>query len=154
MNVTSKIFRMVLVFTMLIIFAGVVSYLLEKDNMPSALRAFLNSESTEILSRHSRSFAILTFLFLALGVLSFFGLYFFWGPARIFYGLFVISGVIINPYIGSQVEPGWTALWTDAYKILIGIIGCLICTTPISQLFSKQHNYFSTKSDEREQVAH
>jgi hypothetical protein len=143
---TKSIFRGLLILTIISAIISMCAYLLEKDNLPLGLREYLNSRSHEVLLYHYKIFVVQSTAFLLIFAISFSGLYFFWSPARVIYCVFIVIGLLTDPSYGAHIKPGWTALWDDCYKILSGVIICLIFTSPIRELFRKHGNQLQGQS--------
>lgn len=116
--------------------ASACAYFLERESMALELRRYIKKISTEVLSQNHSLFVFEFSIYLLFVVVSFFGLYFFWRPARYFYCAFLVISVMPSPFFGPHIEPEWTAFWTDCYKTFSGAILVVIFTSPAKELFS------------------
>ncbi|MGH7980320.1 MAG: hypothetical protein ACREE6_13175, partial [Limisphaerales bacterium] len=117
-----KIFRGVLIATVLSSLLEFGFYFLQRDNLPAELKKFIILHSAQVLA-HQR----VLFLSVAIAQISFFtvsviGLYLLWSPARIIFILFIATSLLSSLLFGPAIEPEGMAFWDGVSEILNGVI--------------------------------
>jgi hypothetical protein len=133
-----RLFRILLASALISASASVALYFTQRNNLPVELREYLHSKSSYVLSHYYTVFSIGTCVNLLLFIASFSGLYLFWRPARVIFCGSIVMSLLTALYLGPRVETAASAVWADCYKVLLGIILCLIFTSPIKEQFASQ----------------
>ena len=74
---------------------------------------------------------------LILYIVSSAGLFLFWRPARIFYLVTTIVGLLVAPFFGPYVDSGWATMFDEAAITVSGFILALIYYSPLKDVFDK-----------------
>jgi membrane associated rhomboid family serine protease len=132
-------FRGLLIATVISMAASVGAYFLQRNSLPFELREYLQSRSQQVLSHDYTMLSVMTVACAVLFLVSFVGLYFFWRPARLLFCVFVLVGLFMPlAGFGPDVETGWMELWGSCSSILLGVILCLMFTSPIREQFARK----------------
>ena len=120
--------------------ASVGAFFLQRNSLPFELREYLQSRSQQVLSHDYTMFSGMTAACVVLCILSFVGLYFFWRPARMLFCAFILFSLTLHlAGFGPDVVTGWMAFWDSCSSILLGVVLCLMFTSPIRDLFVRKH---------------
>jgi len=134
-------FRSLLIATFGCAFASAVAYhFLDRPNLPVELASYLHARSTRVIESNGIMFAIESGTYVVFCAISFFGLYFLWRPARVFYCVSVTVGILasMDPAFGPDIESGFSSVFDNCSTILEGVVLCLIFTSPVKELFLKK----------------
>jgi len=133
-------FRGLLIAAVISMAASVVAYFLQRNSLPFELREYLQARSQQVLSHDYAIVILMTAACATFFIASFIGLYFFWGPARVLFCVFIVFGVTMPlAAFGPDIVTGWMALWDTCSDILLGVILCLMFTSPIRDQFARKH---------------
>jgi cell division protein FtsW (lipid II flippase) len=134
-------FRGLLVAAVISMAASVGAYFLQRNSLPFELREYLRSRSEQVFSHDYTLFSVMTVACAVFFIMSFFGMYFFWRPARVlFCGFILVSLLMPLTGLGADIQTGWMEFWGSCSSILLGVILCLIFTSPIRDQFVRKHS--------------
>jgi membrane associated rhomboid family serine protease len=135
------IFRGLLIATVISMAAEAVTYHFQQNSLPLELREYLRSRSEHVLSHDYSVFSVVTVAYAIFFIMSFVGLYFFAQPARLLFCGFILVGLFMPlAGFGPDVETDWMELWGGCSSIFLGVILCMIFTSPIRDRFTKTHD--------------
>ena len=121
--------------------AEAVTYHLQRNSLPIELREYVHSRSERVLSHHYTVFSVVTVVYAIFFIMSFVGLFFFWRPARLLFCGFILAGLFMPlAGFGPDVETEWMELCGGCSSIFLGVILCMIFTSPIRDRFTRKHD--------------
>jgi hypothetical protein len=133
------ILRILIACHIFLVIASIVVDEVFKSALPPVLRDY---EASQLHGEAPLSLVLLTgYVFLLLGalVVSWIGLLNFWGPARVFFLLATVIGILITPFIGPIIHSGTSFACGDAGSVLAGVILTLVYLSPFKDLYDKAH---------------
>src|SRR5687767_3252488 len=128
---TKRLFRNLVLLDVFLGIIALVMVTMEPPFLPEPLQAYLKAHQAEFDKSPNFLLGIITFLLLALMIISTVGLYKFWRPARNLY-LFSITGAyIIGPFFGPVVTSGISGTLSGLGNALSGILITMAFMSPL-----------------------
>ncbi len=145
----SKSFLRILIVAQFGLFVlAIVVALLTVSLLPEPLRAYAEAEARGEMTTRNWDTLRLIFPVLMLWLGSSIGLFFFWRPSRIFYLIYIVLGLLVTPFLGPNVDTGWSRTFEEAASIVSGVILALVYFSPLKNLYERASNPKDVTLDE------
>jgi len=122
---TTKIFRTLILVSLALSIANVVSEIMSGSQLPESLRTYKESIGATPTPGLLAG-VLLAFSVILLGLIGTIGLLFFWRPARILYSIATIAAFPLSFAFGPIVSTEWTHFFTITATCLGGVLWALM----------------------------
>lgn len=144
MNITKKLFRFLLVLSVLTAIVGAVISCV--GAVPQELQAYLDEQSEAASTSKTIVVLVIALLVLILALVATVGLFVFWRPARPLTLVTWVVGFLITPLLGPTIDSGWATAFYELSAGMSGAVIALAYCSPIKELFERSRGEIATAS--------
>ncbi len=137
---SKRLLRILIIADFILVALSIVGALVGESSLPESLRAYEQARSEADLTVKEWVLVGVSAPLLIAWLVSSFGLFFFWRPARAMYLVTVVGSLAVTPFTDVYITAGWVEAIEGVSLIVTGIVLALIYASPLKDLFEKPKN--------------